>query len=72
VNEFDYQRETLELLIEIDEQGEGLTSGEIDFVARLIDSNADQFNIGQARKIRSLHRRSVEEYKESDDEEMGQ
>ena len=66
----DYQNETLELLTEVDEHGRGLTRDEINFVAALIDGDVRHFNIGQASRIRALHRRCVEEFEGTDDDEL--
>jgi hypothetical protein len=50
-----------EMLLEIDEDGEGLTSWEIDFVADLVDRHAARFTAEQAAKIEEIHRRRVED-----------
>lgn len=66
----DYQNETLELLLEVDEHGRGLTRDEINFVADLIDGDVRCFNLGQASRIRALHRRCVEAFEGMDDDEL--
>lgn len=66
----DYQNETLELLLEVDEHGRGLTRDEINFVADLIDGDVRCFNLGQASRIRALHRRCVEAFEDMDDDEL--
>lgn len=65
----DYQRETLELLIEVDEHGRDLEHDEILFIADLIDQDVRSFSIGQASKIRAFHRRCVEAFEEEDDDD---
>ncbi len=65
----DFQRDTLELLIEVDEHGRDLERDEIDFVADLIDNDVRKFTIGQASRIRALHRRCVEPYEGCDDDD---
>lgn len=66
----DYQNETLELLLEVDEHGRGLTRNEINFVADLIDGDVRCFNLGQSSRIRALHRRCVEAFEGMDDDEL--
>lgn len=66
----DYQNETLELLLELDEHGRGLTRDEINFVADLIDGDVRCFNLGQASRVRALHRRCVEAFEGMDDDEL--
>lgn len=65
----DFQRETLELLIEVDEHGRDLERDEIEFIADLIDGDVRKFSIGQASRIRALHRRCVERYEGRDDDD---
>lgn len=67
--ERDLQREILELLIEVDEHGRRLSRDEIDFVADLIDRDVQKFSIGQISRIKALHRRCVEPYEGSDDDD---
>lgn len=69
MNESDYQRETLELLVEIDEHGRNLDGDEINFVADLIDRDVRRFSLGQATRIRALHRRSVEQFEGQDEDD---
>ena len=51
--------ELLQLLMDVDSHGTGLTRPEIAFVAGLIDGDVKEFTAQQARLILRLHRERV-------------
>lgn len=51
---------TLQLLREVDDEGENLSRREIDFIARLIDEDVQVFTREETRRIRAIYNRRME------------
>lgn len=49
----------VDLIFDIDENGEDLTRWEIDFISDLVDRDVRQFTKKEGRKIRQIYRERV-------------
>lgn len=52
-------RRLRDMVLEIDDRGEDLTESEIDFIANLIDTDAQVFTKRQASRIRLIHEKRL-------------
>jgi hypothetical protein len=55
------------LLTKLDSDGEGLTAAEIYWVASLLDGEQEQFTGSDAKKLKKLYRKRVDNPESSDD-----
>jgi flagellar biosynthesis/type III secretory pathway chaperone len=54
-------RELLQLVSVIDEEGTNLTKSEINFIADIIDEKQKTFNASEAKRIKAIHQKRVVE-----------